>query len=77
MIIPAPTTTDTTIGVIAPGGAVDPDALERGLAALRAWGFRVRTGAQVLSRRRYCAGEPAMRARELEAMFRDPEVTAP
>jgi len=76
MIIPAPTTTDTTIGVMAPGGAVDPDALARGLDALRAWGFRVRTGEQVLARRRYCAGEPVVRARELEAMFRDPEVTA-
>ena len=76
MIIPAPTTTDTTIGVMAPGGAVDPDALARGLDALRALGFRVRTGEQVLARRRYCAGKPEQRAHEFEAMFRDPEVTA-
>jgi muramoyltetrapeptide carboxypeptidase len=76
MIIPAPATVDTTIGVIAPGGATDPEALAAGLALLRSWGFKVRVGEHVGDRRRYCAGDPASRTRDFEAMFRDPEVTA-
>lgn len=64
------------IGVVAPAGAVDPAALDRGLAALREWGFVPRVGDAVLSRRRYCAGEPAARAADLREMFRDPEVAA-
>jgi muramoyltetrapeptide carboxypeptidase len=76
MTIPGGATTDRTIGVVAPGGAVAPEALERGLGVLRGWGFRVRTGEHVLARRRYLAGEPAARARDLEEMFRDPDVAA-
>jgi muramoyltetrapeptide carboxypeptidase len=76
MIIPAPVTTSTTIGVVAPGGATDPAALERGVQALRDWGFQVRLGEHVLARRRYCAGEAAERARDFETMFRDPSVAA-
>jgi muramoyltetrapeptide carboxypeptidase len=76
MIIPAPATAQATIGVVAPAGAVDPGALERGVSLLRAWGFQVRVGEHVLARRRYCAGEPAARVQDLEAMFHDPEVAA-
>jgi muramoyltetrapeptide carboxypeptidase len=76
MIIPAPVAADATIGVVAPGGAVSPGALERGVAVLRSWGFQVRLGEHVLARRRYCAGDAAARARDLEAMFLDPEVGA-
>jgi len=76
MIVPAPVTTGATIGVVAPAGAVKPEALERGIALLRAWGFAVRLGEHVLARARYCAGEPEQRARDLDVMFRDAEVAA-
>lgn len=76
MRIPPPVTAGATIGVVAPAGAVQPEALERGLAWLRAWGFAVQLGEHVLARRRYCAGEPEARARDLEAMFRATDVAA-
>jgi len=76
MIIPAPVVAGATIGVVAPAGVVKPEALERGLSLLRSWGFAVRLGEHVLARKRYCAGEPAERAGDFEAMFRDAEVAA-
>jgi muramoyltetrapeptide carboxypeptidase len=76
MILPPSVPEGGVIGVVAPAGAVDPAALDRGLAVLHEWGFTTRVGAAVLSRRRYCAGEPRARAADLEAMFRDPEVAA-
>ena len=76
MILPRPAPAGATLGVVAPGGAVKPDALERGLALLRTWGYHVRVGEHVRARRRYCAGEPSVRAADLEAMFRAPDVDA-
>jgi muramoyltetrapeptide carboxypeptidase len=76
MIVPPPVAPGGTIGVVAPGGAVKADALERGIAWLEAAGFRVRLGAHVLARRRYCAGDPASRLADLDSMLRDPEVGA-
>lgn len=52
------------------------DALERGVAWLESRGFHVRLGDHVLDRRRYCAGEPAVRLADLEGMLRDPDVGA-
>lgn len=76
MIVPPPVVPGGTIGVVAPGGAVKADALERGVAWLEGKGFRVRLGEHVLARRRYCAGEPALRLADLEGMLRDPDVGA-
>jgi muramoyltetrapeptide carboxypeptidase len=76
MIVPLPVVPGGTIGVVAPGGAVKPDALERGVTWLESRGFRVRLGEHVLDQRRYCAGAPALRLADLERMFRDPEVGA-
>lgn len=76
MIVPAPVAAGATIGVVAPAGVVNPEALARGVALLRSWGFAVRVGEHVLARKRYCAGEPEQRARDLETMFRAPEVAA-
>ena len=63
MIVPLPVVPGGTIGVVAPGGAVKPDALERGVTWLESRGFRVRLGEHVLDQRRYCAGAPARRSR--------------
>ena len=76
MIIPRPVAKGATLGVVAPAGVVKSEALERGVALLRSWGFDVRVGEHVLARRRYCAGEPADRARDLIAMIEDPDVAA-
>ncbi len=76
MILPPPVVAGGTIGVVAPGGAVKAEALALGVAWLESAGFRVRVGEHVLARRRYCAGEPALRLADLERMLRDPEVGA-
>jgi muramoyltetrapeptide carboxypeptidase len=76
MIVPSPVAPGGTIGVVAPGGAVKADALAAGVAWLEAAGFRVRLGKHVLARRRYCAGDPAVRLADLEEMLRDADVGA-
>jgi muramoyltetrapeptide carboxypeptidase len=76
MIIPRAVGKGATLGVVAPAGVVKADALERGLALLRSWGFGIRVGEHVLARRRYCAGTPEERANDLTRMIEDPEVAA-
>jgi muramoyltetrapeptide carboxypeptidase len=76
MTILRPAPAGATLGVVAPAGVVKPDALERGLAVLRAWGYEIQVGEHVRARRRYCAGTPEERAADLESMFRDPHVDA-
>ncbi len=76
MIVPPAVASGGTIGVIAPGGAVKPDALAAGVAWLEGRGFRVRLGEHVLARRRYFAGETALRLADFERMVRDPDVGA-
>lgn len=66
-----------TIGVVAPGGAVvDRAALERGVGALEALGYRVVLGASVGARRGYLAGSEELRRDDLVRMFETPEVRA-
>lgn len=76
MIVPPPVVPGATIGVVAPGGAVNRDALARGVAELERMGFRVRLGAHVLERRRYLAGTTDARLADLIAMLRDPDIGA-
>jgi muramoyltetrapeptide carboxypeptidase len=76
MIIPRVAGAGAMLGVVAPAGVVKPDALERGLAVLRRWGYAIRLGEHVLARRRYCAGTPEERVRDLERMMRDDDVAA-
>lgn len=76
MIIPRAVAKGATLGVVAPAGVVKADALERGLARLRSWGFSVRVGEHVLARRRYCAGSARERAEDLTRMIEDPGIAA-
>lgn len=76
MIVPPPVASGGTIGVVAPGGAVDEDALASGVAALEAMGYRVRLGAHVLARHRFYAGETEHRLADLTAMIADADVGA-
>jgi muramoyltetrapeptide carboxypeptidase len=65
-----------TIGVVAPGAAVDREFLERGVGALNSMGFRVKVSNHALDRDRILAGTDHDRATELATFFRDPEVKA-
>jgi muramoyltetrapeptide carboxypeptidase len=62
------------VGVCAPSGAVDRDAAQRGISALRALGFEVRFTEALFDQRFFTAGPASARVRELEALFSDDTV---
>ncbi len=66
------------IGVAATGGPSDPDALERGIGRLEAFGYRVRLASNVRSRSGVLglAGSDAERVAGYLELVRDPEVKA-
>jgi len=76
MIIPPAAGEGATLGIVAPAGVVKADALERGLALLKSWGYAIALGEHVLARRRYCAGTRDERARDLERMITATDVDA-
>jgi muramoyltetrapeptide carboxypeptidase len=53
---------------------VDPEALERGVAALRALGFDVRLTDSIVERSAFMAGTVARRRSELNGLFSDPAI---
>lgn len=59
------------LGLCAPSGAVDPEALARGIATLESLGFRVKVPDGLLSRRLHSAGTVERRAEELQSLFLD------
>jgi muramoyltetrapeptide carboxypeptidase len=65
-----------TVGVVSPAAAIDREHLERGVTALERLGFRVKVSRHALDRAAIVAGSDAVRARELQAFFADPEVDA-
>jgi muramoyltetrapeptide carboxypeptidase len=65
-----------TVGVVSPASAIDREHLERGVAALKRLGFRVKVSRHALDRDSIVAGSDEVRARELQAFFADPEVDA-
>jgi muramoyltetrapeptide carboxypeptidase len=62
------------VGLIAPGGVVDPAGVERRVRNLESLGFRVRTSPNLLAARGGFAGTVPQRLSDLHAMFRDREV---
>jgi muramoyltetrapeptide carboxypeptidase len=62
------------VGVCAPAGAVDREAVARGVAELRRLGFEVRFSESIFDRRFFTAGSAETRARELQALFADGDV---
>jgi muramoyltetrapeptide carboxypeptidase len=65
-----------TVGVVSPSAAIDREYLERGVAALKTIGFRVKVSHHALDRAAIVAGPDAVRASELQTFFADPEVDA-
>lgn len=64
------------IGVVAPAGVVDDDALAAGVNMLESAGYRVRLGAAVHKQHGYFAGPDDLRVADLHEMFRDPDIRA-
>jgi muramoyltetrapeptide carboxypeptidase len=63
-----------TIGIVAPAGPVAPENLERGIARLQSWGYKVVVGEHVLAARGYLAGTDAQRAEDFNRMWARPDV---
>lgn len=65
-----------TIGLIAPGGYTDDDAIARSVAKIEQLGFKVRLGAYLREVHGNYAGSVQQRLADLHGMFADPEVKA-
>lgn len=76
LILPRALPRGGTLGIVAPASPVSPELLERGRAALHAWGFRTVVGKHVLDRYGHLAGRDADRAADLHEMFRRDDVDA-
>lgn len=62
------------VGVAAPGFAARPEAVDRGIAALRRFGLVPVEGAATRALAGYFAGSDAARAADLQAMLDDPAI---
>jgi muramoyltetrapeptide carboxypeptidase len=68
---------DALVAVVSPASTPQPDRVERGTEALRAFGYGTQAGDHVLTRGPlYFAGTPEMRLRDLHHAFADDEVRA-
>lgn len=66
-----------TIGLIGPSGAVRTEgAIERAVETIRRAGFRVKLGESCGKKYGYLSGTDELRARDVNAMFADPQVDA-
>ena len=65
-----------TVGIIAPAGPIEPDALEAGCATLLRMGYRPFYLPSILDRDLYFAGSVERRLNELHEMFKRREVRA-
>ena len=73
---PRPLKEGSTVGVVAPAGCVDEEALAAGTQVIRERGFNVELSASITSRKGYLAGSAEQRARELETFFRRGDIDA-
>ena len=64
------------MGVCAPAGAIDPDRLDRGVAALEALGYRVRVTPSAAGRFRFYSGTAEQRLADLMSVLEDDAVAA-
>lgn len=65
------------VGVVAPASSWENRSeILRGIAALEAWGLRVKLGPHIDDRHGYMAGRDEDRAADVNAMIADPEVRA-
>ncbi len=65
-----------TVGIVAPAGPIDPDALAAGCNALSAMGYKPTHLPSITQRELYFAGSAQRRLNELHEMFARPEVRA-
>lgn len=64
------------IGVVAPAGCVDEQALALGVEAIRKEGFDVELAPNINATKGYLAGDERSRVNDLESFFRRPDIAA-
>jgi muramoyltetrapeptide carboxypeptidase len=64
------------IGVVAPAGCVEPDALHKGLSLIQNRGFKVEMPPRILESKGYLAGEEQNRAKDLIDFFERKDINA-
>jgi muramoyltetrapeptide carboxypeptidase len=74
MIIPEPIKPGATIAVISPASAAKPEKLKRGIAYLKARGFKVKEGPNLYAKHKYLAGTGAEQLSDIHWAFADDEV---
>lgn len=75
MLFPKAVKPGATVGLVCPSSPITPEQQEACRRVLTEWGFRVKESANLTaSHGGYMAGDGKLRARELNAMFADPEV---
>lgn len=68
---------EATIGIVSPASRpLDDEKLQQGVNYLQTLGYKVIQSEHALDERGYLAGEDHVRARELNAMFSNPEIDA-
>ncbi len=65
-----------TLGVCAPSGAFEAEPFERGLDVIRKMGFKVYLPDSIHSKKRYLAGDDALRADSVNTLFAMDEIKA-
>lgn len=65
-----------TIGVVCPSYWLDEATLEKGVQFLEQQGYAIKLGKSVITYPTIVAGDPEIRADDINAMFADPEVDA-
>src|SRR5262245_7597334 len=65
-----------TIGVVVPAGPVDRQKIDRALERLAERGFHTKTYGDIYRADGYLAGDDAVRAREINDAFADPQTHA-
>ncbi len=74
MIIPDPIQPGATIAVISPASAPKPEKLKRGIAYLKAKGFKVKEGPNLWGKHKYLSGHGPEQLADLHWAFADDEV---
>lgn len=65
-----------TVGIISPSRKINPTELEKSVAIIRSWGFKVVKGKHIFASYKQFAGEDEQRAGDFQNMLDNPEVKA-
>ncbi|MGE5633238.1 MAG: S66 peptidase family protein [Caulobacteraceae bacterium] len=64
-----------TLGLVAPASPSDADTISKMIEGITQLGFKLKVGESVYSQRGYLSGNDELRARDINEMFRDKEVS--